>query len=105
MEHQKATTEKPIVAIESKNQEPFVGFENLIRPCFREGGGIRPWTGLHPGGPSGPGGAAAALFQRGAPQVRRGAVRRAQHRALLPPLYSEQNTADSSNKPSCCISE
>lgn len=30
MWHQKATTEKPIVAIESKNQEPFVGFENLI---------------------------------------------------------------------------
>ena len=30
MWHQKATTEKPIVAIESKNQKPFVGFENLI---------------------------------------------------------------------------
>ena len=30
MWHQKATTEKPIVAIESKNQKAFVGFENLI---------------------------------------------------------------------------
>ena len=30
MWHHKATTEKPIVAIESKNQKPFVGFENLI---------------------------------------------------------------------------
>lgn len=30
MWHQKATTEKPIVAIESKNQKPFVGFENLV---------------------------------------------------------------------------
>ena len=27
---QKGTNEKPIVAIESKNQKPFVGFENLI---------------------------------------------------------------------------
>ena len=30
MWHQKATTEKPIISIESKNQKPFVGFENLI---------------------------------------------------------------------------
>ena len=30
MWHQKATTEKPIVAIESKDQRPFPGFENLI---------------------------------------------------------------------------
>lgn len=30
MWHQKATTKKPIVAIESKNQKPFVRFENLI---------------------------------------------------------------------------
>ena len=30
MWHQKATTEKPIVAIESKTQKPFVGFEQLI---------------------------------------------------------------------------
>ena len=30
MWHQKATTEKPIVAIESKNQKPFAGFEQLI---------------------------------------------------------------------------
>ncbi len=30
MWHQIATNEKPIVAIESKNQKPFIGFENLI---------------------------------------------------------------------------
>lgn len=28
--HQKGTNEKPIVAIESPNRKPFVGFENLI---------------------------------------------------------------------------
>lgn len=32
MWHQKGTTEKPIIAIESKNQKPFVGFEQLILP-------------------------------------------------------------------------
>lgn len=30
MWHQKGTTEKPILAIESKHQNPFIGFENLI---------------------------------------------------------------------------
>lgn len=30
MWHQKGTTEKPIIAIQAKNQKPFVGFENLI---------------------------------------------------------------------------
>ena len=30
MWHQKATTEMPIAAIESKNQKPFAGFDQLI---------------------------------------------------------------------------